>query len=142
MNTQPFAKAKKVKELPTVHFAFQLGITIVFEVQYYRCGNNQNKYFTTSAASFDRRKTDWNQCGQAQETLLKGFGKAMSFYKKWDIMHLKELTTKQYNEMLSDIELLKNQYNFTQSDMDINFSQLKALSIQPVKKVSKTLTQA
>ena len=123
------------QELTSFHFAFQISRMIVFEVNYYRCGNNTNFHFSTSAAQFNQPKTDYNHCGQAQKELLKGSGKAMTFYKKWDGLHLKDLTPQQYELMLVDIEVLKETYNFISSDKDdIRINCLRTLSKLKVKK--------
>lgn len=125
MNTQ--------NELPTFHYVFQLTKTVMFNVNYYRLGNNTSKYFSTSADHFNKPKTDFDQCGQAQESLL--FGEAMKFYKKWDYMHTEDISSEQYKEMLQDIELLKAKYNFLYSDdKDFNFSDVRTFSKQTPKK--------
>lgn len=136
MNT----KAKNT-ELASFNFVFQLSRTIIFEVNYYRLGDNGDKYFSTSAAAFNRPKTDFNQCGQAQDTLLKGFTAAMAFYKKFDPLHIKDLTAAQHAEVLAGIEALKAKYNFIQRDGDygINFSDSRALSIQTPKRLVKAV---
>lgn len=54
---------------------FMLDRTTVFEVEYNRCGNNKLKHFSTSASKFNRPKSDWSQCGQAQDDLLPKIGK-------------------------------------------------------------------
>lgn len=79
------------KELASFHFAFQISRTVVFEVNYYRLGNNIDKYFTTSAAEFNRPKTDFNQCGQAQESLLPNGSIARRFYNAVDKHHIKDI---------------------------------------------------
>ena len=122
-------------ELTSIHFAFQISRKIVFEVNYYRCGGNEKKHFSTSAAQFNQPKTDYNRCGQAQNDLLKGYNKAMSFYRKWDLLHLSDLTPVQYEMLLIDIEVLKATYNFITSDKEnIGFISLKELSMLKVKK--------
>ena len=116
---------------------------ILFEVSYYTLGNNQNPYFATSACEFVRNKRDFCMVGQAQETLLKGFPEAYSFYKKWDVFHLKQLTQEQYNEMRKDLCILKQKYNNLFLEMEdgiklkpdrFNFYQLVELSKQTPKK--------
>jgi len=120
-------------ELKSFHFVFQLSKKIVFEVNYYRLGSNTNKYFTTSAASFNQPKTDYNQCGQAQDSLLSG--KAKLFYKKWDYLHTLDVTKNQYNDILSDIEELKGTYNFIERESkSFCFSEIKEFSKLNIKK--------
>lgn len=91
---------------------FQIDKTRIFEVRYYTLGTNKSPYFATSAALFIRSKRDFNQCGQAQESILSKSSKAYKFYKKWDCLHCQDLTPTQYEEMIQDLEALKNQYNY------------------------------
>ena len=122
---------------------FQMSKMILFEVSYYTCGNNQNPHFATSAYEFVRNKRDFCIAGQAQETLLKGFPEAYSFYKKWDVFHLKQLTQEQYNEMRKDFCTLEQKYNNLFLEMEdgiqlkpdhFNFYQLVEFSKQTPKK--------
>jgi hypothetical protein len=114
---------------------------IVFEVDYGAITSNKEFSFSTSASEFNRPKTDYNRCGQAQEDLLHIGSKARRFYKKWDEFHLKNLTETQYAEMKQDLEVLKNQYNYIEKSADygnyyIPFSAIKELSMKSLKKVS------
>lgn len=126
-------------ELKSFHFVFQITRTTIFEVQYYRCGNNKRKYYSSSACVFNRPKTGYSRCGQCQEDVL--FGLAKKFYKKWDDLHTLDLTNSQYFEILKDLELLKSRYNYCvqYSDRHVNFSDCKALSMLPIEKQSSEL---
>lgn len=120
------------------HTAFQLTRKIIFEVSYYTLGSNDSAYFTTSAFEFNQPKTDWSRGGQAQEDLCTGPAKA--FYKKWDVKHLHRLNDQEFEEMVGDLEVLKQHYNFIEHKAnlkpeDIRFWQEKELSMQKVKKV-------
>ena len=117
------------------HYVFQLSKMVVFEVSYYRLGRNTNKYFTTRAAQFNRPKTDFNHCGQAQKELLNGYPIAYNFFKKWDAFHLLDLTEEQYNELWSDLNRLADKYNsiLRLNDTSFNFSDIKALSKEKIK---------
>lgn len=95
---------------------FQITRKIIFEVKYYTLGSNKNPYFSTSSAEFNQPKSDFKQCGQCQDELLKGHSIAKLFYKKWDKKHLSDLTTKEYEELIIDLELLKEKYNYIESD--------------------------
>lgn len=97
---------------------FQLSKTKIFEVAYYTLSTNSRPYFTTEAAEFCRNKRDYRTCGQAQNTVLKGFPVAMRFFKKWDVLHLHDLTPAQYAEMVEDLEKLKARYNFIYEELD------------------------
>ena len=94
------------------HVKFAMSKTIVFNVDYYTLGGNKNPYFATSADQFNRPKTDWNICGQAQNELLKGHMMAQRFFKKWNVMHLKKMNDVQYNELLSDLDKLFEYYPY------------------------------
>jgi hypothetical protein len=118
-------------ELQDFHFAFQITRKITLEVNYYRLSTNKFKHFATSANEFNQPKTDFSICGQAQKDLLSG--KAMMFYKKWDKCHLNDITEDQHVEILKDIEVLKNQYNYIENDSNVNFDGLRALSMMKIK---------
>ncbi len=119
------------------HAAFQLTRKIIFEVDYYTLGSNKSAYFTTSACEFNQPKTDFNRGGQAQEDLC--FGPAKTFYKKWGPKHLHELNDAEFEEMIKDLEVLKQHYNYIEHKensrpRDISFYEEKELSKQKVKK--------
>lgn len=97
---------------------FQLSKTKIFEVKYYTLSTNKHPHFTTSAAEFCRNKQDYTTCGQAQESVCKGFRSAYNFYCKWDTLHLKDLTEEQYAEMRSDLEKLMGHYNYILEEFD------------------------
>lgn len=124
-------------------WAFQISKTIIFEVEYTQLRGNKNPDFATQANQFNRPKTDWERCGQAQEALLPKSSEAYKFWKKWDKKHLEDLTDEEYNDMLKDIDILKEKYNFIEQEQDENlyttslpFYKLKNLSMQKPK--SKT----
>ena len=102
------------------HYIFQITKLIIFNVSYYRLGSNCNKYFATNAALFCRNKKDFNQCGQCQDSIL--FGSAKKFYKKWNYLHCKDLSENEYNEILDDLKILCDKYNYIQNNNDNDFS--------------------
>jgi len=114
-----------------LNLTFQLSRTEIFEVSYKTIGSNASPYFSTSAAVFNRPKTDFNRCGQCQDDVLKTHRAAMRFYKKWDPFHLHDLTPKQYKELVDDIETLKDRYNWCSGT---SFCEQRALSMQNPKK--------
>lgn len=124
------------KELESFKYAFQITKTVIFNVEYYRLGNNDSKYFTTSAIQFCRNKKDYNICGQCQDKTLPE-GAAREFYIKWNKLHLKDLTNDQYQEIKKDIEILKHKYNYLEilnnDEKIISFSQMKNLSMNKLK---------
>lgn len=120
------------------HYAFQLTKKCIFEVNYYTLGSNDNPYFSTSAEEFNQPKSDFNRCGQCQPDICTGL--ALSFYEKWDYMHLKQFENDaQFKELLDDIEELKAKYNYIEEIADkcprnISFSRIRELSKQEPKK--------
>lgn len=122
--------------------AFQVTRTIVFEVEYGAITSNKEWHFSTGAAQFNRPKTDFNHCGQAQNDLLPHGSAARRFWKKWNEHHIKNLTAEEYAEMRADMEALKVAYNYIEKCADhpshyISFHELKTLSMLPVKKVTQ-----
>lgn len=114
-------------EPKTFFIAFQVAKKHIFEVDYYRLRDNKDKNFHTSASLLNRIRTDFNQCGQAQESLLNKNTAAYRFYKKWDVLHCSVMNDKQYNEMLIDLDELKRKYDFIESEKDISFSDIVKL---------------
>lgn len=121
-------------------WAFQISKTIIFEVEYTQLRWNNAPDFSTQANKFNRPKTDWERCGQAQEELLPKSSNAYKFWEKWDKKHLQDLTDKEYNELLKDIDILKEKYNFIEQEQDENlysthlsFYELRALSMKKPK---------
>lgn len=103
-------------------YCFAVARGIVFEVNYRTLATNAAPYFATSAAEFNRPRTDFNRGGQAQKELLAGA--ALRFWKKWDKLHLKGLTLTQYHDLQKDLTDLKRVYiHFIKTDgEDIRFS--------------------
>lgn len=122
-------------------YAFRISRMVIFEVGYSTYSTNSKPYFSTSAGKFVRNKRDWATCGQCQHRVLTG--KAHRFWKKWDHKHLKDLTDDEYIELLSDIEELKDTYQYLMIDgsffekpykLSFRFDELKELSMYPDKK--------
>ena len=108
MNYINFTDLTNKKEF---HAMFEITRNIIFEVSYYTLGSNKSANFTTSANELNRPKSDYKQCGQAQESLLPKGSKARRFYELWDNKHLSDLTTDEYDEMITDLEVLRDRYN-------------------------------
>ena len=118
------------------HIVFQQSRMVVFECSYYTLGNNASPYFSTSANMFIRSKRDYCQCGQAQNTLTKGY--IRRFWRKWDAYHLQQLNDAQLKELANDLEELKQRYNYIEFTADKSpheptFYEVKRLSMQEVK---------
>ena len=118
--------------------SFQLSKKIVFEVNFYTLGNNSHPHFSTSVYEFNQPKTDYCRGGQGQEDLTRCFLAARRFWKKWDKKHLQDLTENEYEELMQDIEALKEKYNYIYKELDesskpyypnIHFTDMKKLSM-------------
>lgn len=135
---------KPDKEMKTeFHYAFQINRLTIFEVDYYTLGDNRHPYFTTSAKHFVRSKRGVDRAGQCQEHVLSGRAKA--FWKKWDELHLKDLTDEEYNNLRDDLEVLKQSYEYIVEERDtfagtnwyFTYSQIYELSMRPLKKAGR-----
>lgn len=116
-------------------YAFKINKMIIFEVEYGAITSNEEGHFSTSASKFIKNKKDWEICGQAQNDLLKDGTTAKKFWEKWDAKHLKKLNTREYKELLKDIEKLKEKYKYIYKDKNydrhyISFYELKELSMK------------
>lgn len=121
--------------------AFQVTRTIIFEVCYHTLGRNDKPYFSTQANRLNTRRTDYTECGQAQDRLLPKGSVARRFWEKWDGKHLATLTDEERDEVWADIATLKTRYNYlihasdkfgTEDTRDIRFSDVVALSKEPL----------
>lgn len=130
-----------IKEFISV---FQVTKMITFDVRYYTLSTNQNADFATSANLFVKNKKDYSQCGQCQESVLPHNSVAYSFFKKWDEKHLHTLTQNEYDEMIKDLQELKDKYNHIYIELDeskkpynprISFRDEVELSKQKLKKI-------
>lgn len=98
--------------------SFQLSKKIVFNVDFYTLRNNSHPHFSTSVCEFNQPKTDYCRAGQGQEDLTKGFLAARRFWRKWDKKHLQDLTEEEYAELITDLEKMKQTYNYLWSELD------------------------
>lgn len=85
---------------------------------------------------FCRNKKGINRAGQCQADVLKDFPVAYDFWKKWDNKHLHRLDYETYEELLDDIEVLKDEYNwdFTNKGDGFHWSREVELSKQKPKR--------
>lgn len=127
------------------HVAFQLSRTEIYEVNIEpnivlrdkQTFHDGTFHFSTTAEIFNRPKTDFNQCGQCQEGVTKNHPAANAHWKKWDRHHLEQVTPELYEEWLQDLWELKAFYNYIERDRDTTFNELRALSMEEVKKQPK-----
>lgn len=91
---------------------FRLAKRKFFVVNYGDVKSNEFPYFSTSTEELNFRRSDYACCGQGQEDMLtKSFQKARDFWLKWDKKHLSKLTNAEYQELMEDLEVLKEQYH-------------------------------
>lgn len=87
--------------------AFKTGKNTVFEIDYYRCGSNDEPYFSTAATIYYPNHRGMSRGGQCQDDALKDNKVFYDFYKKWNPKHLHKLTDAELDELETDIEALK-----------------------------------
>jgi len=126
------------------HMSIQVSSKIIFNVAYYTLGSNKNANFTTSADEFNSRKTDYDRCGQAQESLLEEGTLVRDFYNKWDKLHLNDLNDRQYSAMIADLLVITDKHNIILTDNQydsINFYDNKELSGKELKTKPKSIVK-
>lgn len=74
----------------------------------------QDPYFSTSASELNYTRSDYDSCGQGQESLLER-EELVEFFNKWDKYHLKTLTFDEYEELVSDLEYLQERVDYIES---------------------------
>lgn len=123
------------------HIVIALSKTETFSIDYYTLASNPNPHFSTTCEVFNKPKTDYNMCGQCQKDVLKSYPIALNFFNKWDVMHLKDLTIEEYNELMMDIETVLSRYPYIirkkvdgEYFRDFNFSENKELSMLAYRK--------
>lgn len=112
-------------------YTFVIDRMISFTVAYYTLGSNKHPYFTTQAQKFNRPKSDYSECGQAQDRLLPYHSMARDFWRKWDKKHLMLLTDDELRQVENDVELLKQNYPYVEGD---SFYKIKELSMTVKRK--------
>lgn len=116
-------------------YVFQISKIVTFEVSY--CSfENDRPYFSTSCIEFVKNKKSFNICGQGLEELLEKDSIAYHFYNKWNKKHLGYLTIDEEKELMHDMKILIDAYNWISSVEvdDIPWDDIVALSELPLKK--------
>lgn len=88
---------------------------------------------------FCRSKKGFTRCGQIQNEVTKNYKTARQFCEKWEPKHIKKITDEEYNEIVSDLETLKQAYNYVEWEskdgwQSVPFYKLQELSKLPMKK--------
>lgn len=73
-------------------------------------------YFSTQAQELDDTFTDYESCGQAQDRILPLGSDFWAFWTKWDKKHLQVLTASELEELDKDIQQLKRNHKYIESD--------------------------
>ena len=106
--------------------SFRNSKRIFFSIKYGQLGHlSQDPYFSTSAEELNRNRNDYDRCGQAQEILTDN--QLKDFFNKWDKFHLKVLTFDKYEELIQDVESLKENIPYIEND---NFADIVAFDIK------------
>lgn len=97
---------------------FKISKDATLTIDYYRCGDNDKPYFTTSAHVFWPNHRGTSHGGQCQEAALvlandeaKANGRGCSFvnfYKKWNPKHFHHLDREQLKDLHEDVKRLKS----------------------------------
>lgn len=132
-NEEDKSEEETTEEQKLFYCAFQLSKLVIFNVNYKQLKGNQEPDFATSCDVLMKNKRDLTRCGQCQDDVLPPYKEAYEFYKKWDKYHLHKLDNEQYNEMIKDLDVLKNKYNYIEKDSDFRFWEIVDFSKQPVK---------
>lgn len=114
-------------------YIFQLSKMVMFEVSYKRLRGNKSPHFSTVTQVFCKNKRDISCTGSDN---LKNFPLAYEFEQKWNGERLHKLDVEKYDELLRDIEELKQEYNweFTKSGDGFPFNREVELSKQKPKR--------
>lgn len=146
LNHRPMKKINENRTVPSemwdenewdddnnICYIFQLSKMVMFEVSYKRLRGNKFPYFSTITQVFCKNKRDISCTGSDN---LKNFPLAYEFDQKWDGEHLHRLDVEKYDELLRDIEELKQEYNweFTKSGDGFPFHREVELSKQKPKR--------
>ncbi len=83
--------------------------TKLYRVSYYQNKYNGNKYFVTVIDNYTPVKGYQEGC-QRQEKYLERV--ALFFYHKWKEYQCKELTADKYQELVCDLNIMSESYNF------------------------------
>lgn len=112
-------------------YTFIIDRMVSFTVSYYTLGSNKHPHFSTCAQKFNRPKSDYSECGQAQDNLLPYHSMARDFWRKWNRKHLKSLTDDELRQVENDVELLKQNYPYVEGD---SFYRIKEKSMTVKRK--------
>lgn len=100
----------------SLSYSFRLRKKVYFMVEFGHLKDYERPpYFSTSGGVFNYIRSDWNRCGQCQDSVLQNNTVAKRFYDKWDKLHTKSLTMEEYHDLLNDLEEMKEQYPYVES---------------------------
>ena len=110
-------------------YTFIIDRMVSFTVSYYTLGSNEHPHFATCAQKFNRPKSDYSECGQAQDRLLPYHSMVRDFWRKWNGKHLMLLTDDELRQVENDVELLKQKYPYVEGD-DFYTIKVKSMTLK------------
>lgn len=118
----------KANGLPSYEDAFTITFRVkkkhFFTVQFGELkSHTQQPYFSTIGYVLNHNRSNYNRCGQCQSDILPKYSLFRNFFDKWDTLHTQSLTMEQYNELLQDLEELKEKYAHIDNDHFSNIVQ-------------------
>lgn len=78
--------------------------------------HTQQPYFSTSGAVLNHTRNGYKRGGQCQPWILPKHSLFRKFFDKWDTLHTQSFTMEQYNDLLKDLEELKEKYAHIDND--------------------------
>ena len=102
-------------------YMFKTAPDTIFAVDNRTIGDNDFASFNTSVYQFNEKRNNFDIAGQAQEELLQEGSTARDFYEKWKAQEFVTLDNSTLNKVMSDIEILKQEYSYDELITDTTF---------------------
>ena len=102
-------------------YMFKTAPDTIFAVDNRTIGDNDFASFNTSVYQFNEKRNNFLIAGQAQEELLQEGSVARNFYEKWKAQEFATLDDSTLNNVMSDLETLKQEYSYDELITDATF---------------------
>ena len=102
-------------------YMFKTAPDTIFAVDNRTIGDNDFASFNTSVYQFNEKRNNFLIAGQAQEELLQEGSVARNFYEKWKSQEFATLDDSTLNNVMSDLETLKQEYSYDELITDATF---------------------
>lgn len=102
-------------------YMFKTAPDTIFAVDNRTIGDNDFASFNTSVYQFNEKRNNFLIAGQAQEELLQEGSVARNFYEKWKNQEFATLDDSTLNNVMSDLETLKQEYSYDELITDATF---------------------